>query len=136
MPTRVTARSWRAFRVRSKPASTPATIGCGGRTAFRRSSAARPPILFFSGCSPNQGAFYPQLDHILLLTAPPAVIVARLATRTTNPYGKRPAEVARVLALQQTIEPLPRRSAHHVIDTTGPLDQVVRHVLQLVGESP
>ena len=57
--------------------------------------ASEAPILFLGGCSPNPGAFYPQLDHILLLTAPPAVLVTRLATRTTNPYGKRPAEVAR-----------------------------------------
>ena len=52
--------------------------------------------LFLSGCSPNQGKFYPQFDHIFLLTAPPAIIVERLATRTTNPYGKRLEEVARV----------------------------------------
>ncbi len=47
-------------------------------------------VLFLSGCSPNQGKFYPQFDHITLLTALAPVIVARLATRTTNPYGKRP----------------------------------------------
>ena len=52
-------------------------------------------VLFLSGCSPNQGKLYPQFDHIVLLTAPAAVIVARLATRTTNPYGKHPDEVAR-----------------------------------------
>jgi shikimate kinase len=44
-------------------------------------------VLFVSGCSPNQGKFYPQFDHIVLLTAPAAVIVERLANRTTNPYG-------------------------------------------------
>jgi len=62
------------------------------------------------------------------------VIVARLATRTTNPYGKRPEEVARVLGLVQTIEPLLRQGAHHVVDTSAPLDQVVAKVLELVGE--
>jgi shikimate kinase len=36
-------------------------------------------VLFLSGCSPNQGTFYPQFDHIVLLTAPAAVIVERLA---------------------------------------------------------
>jgi hypothetical protein len=64
-----------------------------------------------SGCSPNQGKFYPQFDHIVLLTAPAAVIVERLANRTTNPYGKHPDEVARVLYLQQTVQPLLRRGA-------------------------
>jgi len=62
-------------------------------------------VLFLSGSSPNQGKFYPQFDHIILLSAPAPVIVERLATRTTNPYGQRPEEVARVLELMQTIEP-------------------------------
>ena len=62
------------------------------------------------------------------------MIVERLATRTNNPYGKRAEEVARVLDLIQTIEPLLRRGARHVVDTSHPLDQVVTLVLQLVGE--
>jgi hypothetical protein len=62
------------------------------------------------------------------------VIVERLATRTTNPYGKRPEEVARVLGLVQTIEPLLRRGAGHEVDTSAPIDQVVTQVLRLVGE--
>jgi shikimate kinase len=90
--------------------------------------------LFLSGCAPNQGKFYPQFDHIVLLTAPAEVIVARLATRTTNPYGKRPEEVARTLHLLQTIEPLLRRGASGEIDTSVPLDQVVAKVLRIVGE--
>lgn len=92
-------------------------------------------VLFLSGCSPNQGKFYPQFDHIVLLTAPAAVLVARLATRTTNSYGKHPDEVARVLALQQTVEPLLRRGAGVEVDTSAPLDQVVATVLRLV-QSP
>ena len=78
--------------------------------------------------------FYAQFDHIILLTAPAAVIVERLAARTTNPYGKRPEEVARVLGLLRTIEPLLRRVAGHVVDTRVPLNQVVAKVLQIVGE--
>ena len=92
-------------------------------------------VLFLSGCSPNQGKFYPQFDHIVLLTAPAAVMVERLANRTTNPYGKHPDEVARVLSLQQTVEPLLRRGAGLAVDTTAPLDQVVATVLQLL-QSP
>jgi shikimate kinase len=97
-------------------------------------STADTDVLFLGGCAPNQGKFYPQFDHIILLTAPVAVIIERLATRTTNPYGKRPEEVARVLDLIQTIEPLLRRGSQHVVDTRGPLDQVVTRVLRLVGE--
>jgi shikimate kinase len=90
-------------------------------------------VLFLGGCAPNQGKFYPWFDHVILLTAPPGVIVERLATRTTNPYGKRPEEVARVLHLQQTIEPVLRRGAGHVVDTSAPLDEVVATVLRIAG---
>jgi dephospho-CoA kinase len=93
-------------------------------------------VLFLSGCSPNQGRFYPQFDHIVLLAAPPAVLVERLATRTTNPYGRHPDEVARVLALQQTVEPLLRAGAELGVDTSAPLDQVVATVLRLVRSHP
>ena len=97
-------------------------------------SADDTDLVFLSGCAPNQGKFYPQFDHIILLTAPARVIVERLATRTTNPYGKRPEEVARVLGLLETIEPMLRRGAGHEVDTSVPLDQVVATVLRLVGE--
>jgi shikimate kinase len=90
-------------------------------------------VLFLSGCSPNQGKFYPQFDHIVLLTAPAHVIVERLAARTTNPYGKRPEEVARVLGLLHTIEPILRRAAGYEVDTSLPLNQVVAKLLRIVG---
>ena len=92
-------------------------------------------VLFMSGCAANMVKFYSQFDHIVLLTAPAALIVDRLATRTTNSYGKRPEEVARVLGLLQTIEPALRRVAGHEVDTSVPLNQVVAKVLQLVGIS-
>jgi shikimate kinase len=93
-------------------------------------------MLFLSGCAPNQGKFYPQFDHIVLLTAPVPVIVERLANRTTNPYGKHPDEVARVLHLRQTVEPLLRGAAGLEVDTSAPLDQVVATVLRLVQSPP
>ena len=88
--------------------------------------------LFVSGCAKNMVKFYPQFDHIILLSAPAAVIVERLAVRTNNPYGKRPDEVARVLSLVQTIEPLLRKNAGHEVDTRAPLGQVVETILRLV----
>ena len=90
-------------------------------------------IIFLAGCSPNQGAFYPALTPVILLTASPALITERLMTRTNNPFGKDPEELARALALQAEIEPLLRRSATHVIDTSMPLDEVVAEVLRVSG---
>jgi shikimate kinase len=91
-------------------------------------------VLFISGCAENMVRFYAQFDHIVLLTAPAAVIVERLAIRTTNTYGKSPEQVTRVLGLVQTIEPALRRVAGHVVDTSVPLNQVVATVLQLVDD--
>lgn len=93
-------------------------------------------LLFLSGCARNQVSFYPQFDHIILLTAPAPVIAARLTTRTNNPYGKQPHELARVLYLQQTIEPLLKPTADLEIDTSIPLDRVVAAILRHVQPRP
>jgi dephospho-CoA kinase len=120
------------------PLDEPTGLGPGQDWVWREDriqallSADDADVLFLSGCSPNQGKFYPQFDHVVLLTAPAAVLVERLASRATNPYGKHPDEVARVLALQQTVEPLLRAGAGLVVDTSAPLDQVVATVLELV----
>lgn len=86
-------------------------------------------VLFVSGCKTNQGKFYAQFEHIVLLSAPIRLIIERLATRTNNPYGKHPDELARVLRHLHTVEPLLRRGASLEVDTSVPADQVVETVL-------
>ncbi|MBE9159672.1 AAA family ATPase [Nodosilinea sp. LEGE 06152] len=88
--------------------------------------------LFLSGCAENQVKFYPQLTDIILLSAPAEVLEERLKTRTNNPYGRRPEELAEVLYYLETVEPLLRRGATCEIETTIPLDQVVEEVLEHV----
>ncbi|MBV9172787.1 MAG: AAA family ATPase [Chloroflexi bacterium] len=95
-------------------------------------SAEDADVLFVSGCKTNQVKFYSQFDHIILLSAPPHMISERLASRTTNPYGKHPDELARVLRLQQTVEPMLRRAASLEVDTSAPIDQVIEIILNLV----
>jgi shikimate kinase len=87
--------------------------------------------LYLSGCAENMRRFLPQFDHIVLLSAPADVIVARLRARTNNPYGKRPEEVARVLGLMRSVEPLLRRVADSEIDTNAELTDVVAKLLRL-----
>jgi shikimate kinase len=77
------------------------------------------------------GKFLPQFDHVVLLSAPADVLVERLRTRTTNPYGKRPGEAARVVGLVATVEPLLRRVAGREIDTRAPLEEVVEALIRL-----
>lgn len=91
-------------------------------------------VLFVSGCASNMKKFRAQFDAVILLSAPADLIVQRLAQRQGNAYGKRPEEVARVLDLIQTVEPLLRKSADHEIDSSQSLDEVVAEVLQLVQQ--
>jgi shikimate kinase len=93
-------------------------------------------VLFLSGCAPNMGKFLHQFDHVVLLSAPAEVIVERLGSRTNNPYGKHPDQVARVLHNMETVEPLLRRAAGHEIDTRACLDEVVATLLRLVQSQP
>jgi shikimate kinase len=88
-----------------------------------------PGALFVQGTTRNQVLFYPRFSHIVLLSAPPEVLAERLTTRTTNPYGKDPAELAATLKYQQTVEPLLRAAATVEVVTTVPVAQVADIVL-------
>ena len=90
-------------------------------------------VLFLAGCEENQVQFHPQFDHIVLLSAPPEILLQRLASRTGNPYGQVPEERQRVLDDQRAVEPRLRRVADHEVRTTMPLDDVVTTILRLVG---
>ena len=93
----------------------------------------RPGVLFIQGTTRNQAFFHPHFHHIVLLSAPAEVITERLATRTTNSYGKDPRELAETLQYQQTVEPLLRAAATLEVVTTIPVarvaDLVLWHVL-------
>ena len=89
-------------------------------------------VLFLGGCAENMRKFLPQFDHVILLSAPADIIVERLRARTNNPYGKHPDEIARVLGLVETVEPLLRRVAGYEIDTSACLEDVVATLLTLV----
>ena len=81
--------------------------------------------LFVAGCRSNQGAFYPLFDHVALLSAPAAVLLARIDARTDNPYGKSAQERELVLRHLTEIEPLLRTTATVEIDASAPIAEVV-----------
>ncbi len=87
--------------------------------------------LFVGGCKSNQGKFYPQFDHVALLRAPATVLLARIAARTDNPYGKTAEEQALILHHLDVVEPLLRATATVEIDASAPIDDVVRQLEQL-----
>lgn len=87
--------------------------------------------LFVAGCKTNQGKFYPQFDHIALLSAPADTLLARITARTSNPYGKRPEERALILRYLAEVEPRLRATATIEIDASAPLSQIVQQLEDL-----
>jgi dephospho-CoA kinase len=91
----------------------------------------RSGALFVSGCKTNQGRFYPQFDHVALLSAPAEVLLGRIAARKNNPHGKSAAERALILWHVAEVEPRLRASASIEIDASAPLSEVVRQLESL-----
>lgn len=87
--------------------------------------------VFFAGCSEEQATL--PFDRRVLLTAPADVLVERLATRTTNPYGRSDAERAQVLADLEEVEPLLARSADAIVASTDPPARVADAVLAAIS---
>lgn len=73
--------------------------------------------LFVAGCASNQGSFYDRFDAIVVLSVPREVLLQRITSRTTNSFGKAPAERQRILDDLAAVEPLAgngnRRARHH-----------------------
>ena len=91
--------------------------------------------LFVQGTTRNQVRFYPRFDDIVLLSAPAEVLVERLTTRTTNPYGKEPAEIAETLEYLETVEPLLREAATLEVVTTVPVEKVADIILAHIARA-
>jgi shikimate kinase len=89
------------------------------------------PSLFVSGTVSNQGSLYDRFHAIVLLSAPADVLLSRLETRTTSPYGKRAEARRLVLRHLAEVEPLLRKRCTHEIDATRPLFDVVAQLAEL-----
>lgn len=87
--------------------------------------------LFVAGCKTNQGKFCPQFDHIVLLSAPADILLARITARTANPYGKRPDERALILRHLAEVEPRLRATATIEIDASAALSEIVQQLEDL-----
>ncbi len=93
------------------------------------------PALYVSGTVSNQGRFYPHFDAIVLLSAPPTALLSRLASRTTNRYGKSPEERKLIPQHVAEVEPLRRRTCTHEIDATQPIGDVVAALIEIATQS-
>ena len=87
--------------------------------------------LYVSGTVSNQAAFYPRFDAVVLLSAPTEVLLARIDSRTTNPYGKTTEERTLILNHLAEVEPLLRATCTHEIDTAQPIGDVVARLVEI-----
>jgi shikimate kinase len=87
-----------------------------------------------SGTVENQGRFYDRFDHVILLSAPLEVILQRVTTRTTNPYGRTAEQQAEIRRYVETVEPLLRRGASLVLDTREPVAALADRIEALAAE--
>ena len=65
--------------------------------------------LFLAGTVANQGVFADRFTGVVLLTVPVQVALRRIATRTTNRFGRAEDERRRIVADFAHVEPLLRR---------------------------
>jgi hypothetical protein len=94
-------------------------------------AAARARTLYVSGCVSNRGRFHDVFDAVVLLSAPPEVLLERIAGRTTNPYGKAPAERELILGQLASVEPRLRATCTHEIDARTRLGDVVETLVAI-----
>jgi adenylate kinase family enzyme len=106
-----------------------------GEEKIARLLAEDGPTLYVSGTVPNQGRFYDRFDAVVLLSAPAEVLLERIATRTTNDYGKSPVEQELILTHLREVEPLLRATCTHEIDATLPLADVVERLVEIGDRS-
>jgi shikimate kinase len=111
----------------------------GGPAASRGAPGrAGPPAdtLFVAGTVVNQARLYDRFDAVVLLTAPAEVLLARIAQRTDNPFGKDAPGRATVLHHVAALEPRLRAEASHVVDTRAPVPAVADALERIARAAP
>jgi hypothetical protein len=72
-------------------------------------------------------------EHVACLVIDDETLRHRLATRTTNEFGKHPEELAAALKVNAAAEDQYRKREATILDATRPLDVIVQELLALTG---
>lgn len=94
---------------------------------------ARDQVVFLCGSVENEAEVWDLFDVVVCLVLDESTLRARLATRTTNNFGKAPPELEAVLGWNRTAEATYRALGAIVVDATQPLIGVVDQVLADIG---
>lgn len=81
-----------------------------------------------SGTAQNQGRFYDRFEHVIYLRVPLDVLLARVCTRTNNPYGKTADQHADITKYVAEVEPLIRRTSTLELDGLLPVPALTDRV--------
>ena len=109
------------------------TLSDGRWDAIRMSELLdREPDVVVAGTVDNQGDFYDRFDHVVLLSAPLGILIERVSSRTTNPYGQTADEQAEIAHYVQTVEPLLRRTATIELDAQASVRELASAVEDLI----
>src|SRR3984957_10614869 len=109
------------------------TLSDGRWDAIRMSELLdREPDVVVAGTVDNQGDFYGRFAHVVLLSAPLGILIERVSSRTTNPYGQTADEQAEIAQYVQTVEPLLRRTATIELNAQASVSELASAVEDLI----
>jgi AAA domain len=100
----------------------------------RLAERAERQIIFLCGIASNDLDFAHLYSHVVCLTLEEETLKYRVATRTTNRFGKAPDEFALVLRNHKAAQEWYRSFGAIMIDAVQPLDVVVDEIVA-IGES-
>ena len=93
-----------------------------------------PGVTFLFGAVENEVEVWELFDRVACLLIDDETVRHRLATRTTNAFGKHPRDLERVLGWNRDMDRIYRRLGAVLIDGTRPVDEVAEAVLRLADD--
>jgi hypothetical protein len=95
---------------------------------------ARDRRVFLAGMATNGHEVWHLFSRVIYLAIDEQTLRRRVASRTTNDFGKTPRELAAILELHEFAEGQHREAGATMIDATLPLERVVDAVLEACTE--
>ncbi|MFE0535203.1 AAA family ATPase [Streptomyces nigra] len=95
---------------------------------------SRSRVAFLCGSAENEADILDLFDAVVCLAIDDETLRHRLATRTTNPFGRHPEELAAALRWNPLTRTIYERHGATIIDASRPLAEVVDSVIAAVQE--
>jgi hypothetical protein len=86
-------------------------------------------IAFLCGSAENEADVYHLFDHVVCLVIDEDTLRHRLATRTTNPFGQHPEELAAALMWNPRLRAIHESRGATIIDGSKPVTEVADSVI-------